>query len=82
MKTTHRSLPNDIFSVEHKGKTIQIITHHQEIAVVVDGIINRFSFDQFHSALQGLLSSQEPSPPSSDDKEAATAPEKGKNSHP
>lgn len=79
MKTTHRSIPNDIFSVEEKGRFIRITTSLQRIHVDI-GVGDRvrdydeYTFDQFYTALAGLLRPDPPSPPSPDDKEAAMAP--------
>lgn len=78
MKTTHRSIPNDIFSVEEKGRFIRIVMSLQRIHVdigVGDKVrdYNEYTFDQFYTALATILRPDPPSPPSPDDKEAATA---------
>ncbi len=85
MKTTHRSIPNDIFSVEEGGKTVRIIRSHNAVHVSTASWDSAefsmlYSFDEFHAAIEALLMAHPPSPPSSDDKEAATPPYEGKNS--
>lgn len=86
MKTTHRSIPNDIFSVEEKGRFIRIVMSLQRIHVdigVGDKVrdYDEYTFDQFYTALAALLNQGPPSPPSPDNKEAATALPKGESGH-
>lgn len=68
MKTTHRSIPNDIFSVEEKGRFIRIITSLQliHVAIGVDDEVkdyDEYTFDQFYTALAAVLNQGPLSPP-------------------
>jgi hypothetical protein len=87
MKTTHRSIPNDIFSVEQDYRAIRILTHRHGISVQIleEGVImgsHIFRFNHFYNHLQDILAPPPVSAPYFDDKEAATAPYKGKKEGP
>src|SRR6478752_3689899 len=79
MKTTRRSIPNNLFSVEDDNRFIRISTHLQEIVVEIGNNLTSelecewYEFDQFYKALRGLLTERTAHIPSSTDKTPTAA---------